>query len=487
MAEVTKRGDTYYIRVSNKSKANRKRDRKNFKWKPRPGMTEKQEQAELKRQVFKFEEMVQTGRVLEGNIKFQAFTDKWLDLHAEKQLQPKTVFEYKRQLVRINDAIGHIRLDQLQPAQILAFYNNLAEEGIRADKRYKATDKLKATVEDKKLNAAKIARKAELGDSTVLNVLKDRPVAQKSMEAVTVAINALLGPESKLKQIELFEAIPGKTKLSGTTVRAHHRLISSILASAVAWQVIPYNPADRVQSPKGDTEEAVFLDDEQAKQLIAALKGEPLQFRAMVITLIYTGLRRGELCGLKWTDIDFARKLLSVRRALQYLPKMGVFEKDPKQTSKRPIKMPALAARILLEHKNAQVIDAEACGDAWQELGLVFTNPLGGYIDPDDFSAAFREFITRKAVPLGLPKVTVHSMRHTSATLQIAGGVDIRTVSKRMGHAQVSTTMDIYAHAIRSADEAAADVLDDMLDPMKKDEKANKKTKKATTKKIKIS
>lgn len=467
MAEVTKRGNTYTIRVSNGNKYDKSRDRKNFKWTPDPGMTAKQERDELKRQVFKFEEMVKTGRVIDGNIKFSAFVEKWLELHADPQLEPKTVHEYKRQLVRINQAIGHIRLDQLQPAQLLAFYNNLAEEGIRSDQRYEATKKLRASAEKANLNASQLARKAMLGNSTGQAAFRGEPLSRKSAEALTVAINDVLGENSKLKMADLFKPIEGKTRLSGTTVLAHHRLISSILSTAVEWQVIPYNPTDRVRSPRGEGKEAQYLDEVQAKQLIAALENEPMQFKTMIIVLIYAGLRRGELCGLKWTDIDFADNLLHVRRALQYIPKRGIFEKEPKKKSKRPIKLPALAVRILLEHKNDQEREAQACGDAWKDNGLVFTNSLGGYYNPDDLSAAFHTFIVKKAIPLGLPAVTAHSLRHTNATLQIAGGVDIRTVSKRLGHAQTSTTMNIYSHAIKSADEAAAAILDDMLNPKK--------------------
>lgn len=310
---------------------------------------------------------------------------------------------------------------------------------------------------------------------------------RKTAETLTAALNEALGENSKLKMADLFEQVESKTRLSGTTVLAHHRLLSSILSTAVEWQVIPYNPTDRVKSPRGEGKEAQYLDEEQAKQLIAALENEPMQFKTMIIILIYSGLRRGELCGLKWTDIDFANNVINIHRALQYIPKRGIFEKEPKKKSKRPIKLPALAIRILLEHKNAQEKEAKAFGDAWQDKGLVFTNPLGDYFNPDDLSAAFHAFITRKAKQLGLPEVTIHSLRHTNATLQIAGGVDIRTVSKRLGHAQTSTTMNVYSHAIKSADEAAANVLDDMLNPNKEKENASRKGKQTKAKTTKIS
>jgi len=314
------------------------------------------------------------------------------------------------------------------------------------------------------LNAAQLARLAALGNSTAYAAVNGANVLKKTTEAIATALSVSPG--------EIFEAVKGKSTLDGVTILHHHRLITSMLNTAVEWQVIPTNPADRVKAPKAEKREARFLDEVQAREIINVLDSEPLQFRTMIIVLIYTGLRRGELCGLKWSDIDFAASMLQVNRAVQYLPKMGLFEKLPKRNSVRPIKLPPLAARILLEHKNAQAAEAEACGDAWHDMDLVFTRTDGTYYNPDDLSAAFREFILSKE----LPSVTAHSLRHTNATLQIAGGVDIRTVSRRLGHAQTSTTMNIYSHAIKSADESAASVLDDILNQDKRMDKSSGKT-----------
>lgn len=380
----------------------------------------------------------------------------WLELHAEKQLEPKTIYEYRKMLGRINDAIGHIHLDQLQPTHLLDFYSNLSEPGIREDTRYKATSKLKSIMEKADLNASQLARKGKLGNSTAQAAVNGEPVMRKTAEAFAEVL--------KTKVSEIFKPVDGKGKLSGNTILHHHRLISSILTAAVEWLIISANPADRVRAPRAERREARFLDEVQARQIIEALSSELLQFRTMIIILIYTGIRRGELCGLKWSDIDFASGMLQVNRAIQYIPKVGLFEKLPKQNSVRPIKLPELASLILQEHKNAQAIEAAACGDAWTDMDLVFTRTDGTYYNPDDLSAAFHKFVTSK----GLPSVSVHSLRHTNATLQIAGGVDISTVSRRLGHAQQSTTMNTYAHAIKSADESAASVLGDMLSPGKK-------------------
>lgn len=459
MAIVEKRGNGYSIRVSAGYNSKGKQIRKNFTWTPDPGLTEKQLKKELQRQIFKFEELVSTGRVIDGNIKFSAFAEKWIELHAEKMLAPKTVFDYKRQLIRINEGLGHIRLDRLQPAHLLSFYDNLSEKGVRLDIRYKGTEKLKQAIEAKEVSYKLIGKDGGISESTVMNAYNGQVISRKSADGLAKSLGQ--------SQSALFEPVNSDLRLSGSSIQHYHRQISSILSTAVEWQVIPFNPAERVRAPRVEKKEAVFLDDQQARDLVELLESEPLQFKVMVIMLIYTGLRRGEICALKWSDIDFKKSLLHVRKSAQYLPKLGVFEKSPKSgASMRVIKLPTLAKTILLEHKNAQKVEADACGDQWHSSELILTRNNGLIMLPDEISRCFRDFIRRK----GLPNIHLHSLRHTNATLMISAGTDIRTVSNRLGHAQTSTTMNIYAHAIRSADEAAAEALDNILNPIRKAE-----------------
>lgn len=475
MATVEKRGNSYSIRVSNKYKKG-KQDRKNFTWTPDPGLTEKQEEKELQKQISRYEDLVTNGRFLDGNIKFEDFAEKWLELHAEKQLAPKTIYEYRNQLTRINEAIGHIRLDKLQPAQLIEFYNNLSEKGIRQDTRYSAKDKLIAAAGSAGLNASQLAYKAGLSDTTGQVAFNGQTVSKKSAAAMAEALGFPLS--------DLFKAIDKKATLSGNSILHYHRLISSILNTAVEWQVIVANPADRARSPRSERKESKYLDEVEAKRIVELLATEPIQYRTMVTLLIFTGLRRGELCGLKWSDINFENSLLHIQRALQYVPEKGLFEKPPKsEKSNRVIKLSSIAVRLLLDHLNAQNLEKISCGDQWQENDLVFPAWNGSYFHPDGLTVWFKSFIERS----GLPKATPHTMRHTSATLQIASGVDVRTVSKRLGHAQTSTTTNIYAHAIRSADEAAAEVLEDIFKPGKKLAKKKSKAPPNKPQKAKIS
>ena len=209
--------------------------------------------------------------------------------------------------------------------------------------------------------------------------------------------------------------------------------------------------------------EARYLDEEQAARLMEALESADIQNRTMIKLLLYTGMRRGELCGLTWEDIDFEKSVIHIRRSSLYLADKGIFEDETKNaTSRRSIKVPADAMQALRAFRAWQRRQALQLGDQWQASGRVFTAWNGAPIHPDTISGWFARFIREN----NLPDISLHSLRHTNATLLIAAGTNLQTVAARLGHASVTTTGKIYAHAIQSADAAAAETLQDLLHPL---------------------
>ena len=238
-----------------------------------------------------------------------------------------------------------------------------------------------------------------------------------------------------------------------------------MLETAVQWQLIPSNPCKRIKAPRAERKEARYLDEKQAAHLIALLDSEPIQYRTMILLLINTGLRRGELCALQWKDIDLVNAVLQVRRNTVYLAGQGLLDDTPKTaSSQRAIKLPANCIPMLKEYRAWQNKERLKAGDQWHESDRVFTRWNGTPFRPDTLTNWFSDFVKRN----DLPPVTIHSLRHTNATLLISSGTNLRTVSARLGHSQASTTANIYAHAIQSADAAAADTLNDILNPIKK-------------------
>jgi integrase len=248
--------------------------------------------------------------------------------------------------------------------------------------------------------------------------------------------------------------------LSAKTVLEHHRLLHSMLQQAMYWQMIPYNPASRVRPPKARKPAISFYDDIQTITLIKALEGEELKFRVIILLTIFTGLRRGEVLGLEWQDIDFKNPSISVRQASQYVASIGIYTKDPKnETSIRKISIPDSIIKLLKEYQRKQLEQRLRCGDKWISTSRLFTQWNGKPMHPDTVTDWFRKFIIKKK----LPYITFHGLRHTHATLLIAQGLDVRTVSNRLGHAQTSTTLNIYAHSFARMDKEASEKLDNLL------------------------
>lgn len=455
MANITKRGSSYTITVSMGKDGTGKRIRKSLTYTPPPSMTPKQAEKEAQRQAAMFEERCRTGQVLDTNTRFSDFVEIWLRDYAEKQLEPRTLTRYKELLRRINAAFGNSKINAIQPHHLTEFYNNLSEKGIRADIKYKPTEKAAELVDSKDLTRTELSRLAGVSVAVLRSCSAGNNVSAESARK----ISAYFGKD----MAQLFTAQEDKG-LSPKTINHYHRLLSSIFTVAVQWQVIFSNPCDRVKPPKVPRKEARYLDEYEAAELLKALDGEPFKYVVMVQLLLYTGLRRAELLGLEWRDIDFLNKRIYVRRNSLYVADKGTFTGNTKnESSERPVSLSENAVQLLKEYKRYQDNIIQEMGTAWQGTGRLFTTKDGKPMHPDTLSGWVNKFVKRKK----LPDVCAHSLRHTHATLMIAAGVNIKTVSSRLGHASVTTTGNIYTHAIKSADEAAAEVINDILTPKK--------------------
>lgn len=456
MSTIEKRGDTYRIRASAGYNTKDKQIRPSITWRPAPGMTQRQIERELARQKVLFDERIKSGQFLDGSIRLKAFADQWFADYGKEHLKATTYKNYMDCMKRIDAALGHIRLDRLQPHQIIEFYDNLQEAGAREDIKYTASADIGAIIKSQGLKLCEVSERAGIAAGTLRACIRKQYTTRKTAEAISLALGKPLR--------ELFTTNQDSATLSGATVLYHHRVLSTILTTAVHWQILQSNPCSRIKPPKAEHKEAKYLDELQAAELIMHLEQEPLQFRAIITLLLYSGMRRGEMCGLEWSDIDFANGLVDINKASLYLADRGIFEDDTKNvSSRRVIKLPALVFDLLTQHRADQAKRRLLLVERWVDSQKVFTQWDGKPIHPDTVTSWFHDFVKRN----GLPAITLHSLRHTNATLLIASGTDIKTVSKRLGHSNTATTGNIYTHAIKTADEMAAESLQDMLAPAK--------------------
>ena len=256
-----------------------------------------------------------------------------------------------------------------------------------------------------------------------------------------------------------------KKPLSGKTILEHHRLLRAMLHKAVYWQLIVANPAERVQAPKARKPKRKSYDDEQTKILLENLEKlsvEETKYKVAIILTVFTGVRLGELMGLEWQDVDFKNGIISINRSSQYLSDMGVFTKTPKtESSIREIAIPEFIISLLEEYKLWYEDQKSIYGELWTNSDRLFVQADGKPMHPSSISKWFVKYVST----IGLPVINFHGLRHTNASLLVAQNVDIAVVSARLGHAQISTTLDFYVHPLLSHNRKAGYALENLLLP----------------------
>ena len=212
----------------------------------------------------------------------------------------------------------------------------------------------------------------------------------------------------------------------------------------------------RLVFPKNDRKEVEVYSADEVRQILEALEEESVNIKLLVELALFTGCHRGEIVGLKWSDINFDAHRLYVRRSI-YKPKSGkAFEKEPKtKNSKRDMVIPERLLETLRTYLENQNKYAAMMGDGWNPDGWIFTELDGHVMNPQTPTKQFDHFLKRH----GIRHLKFHGLRHTSATMLLANGCDIKTVSMRLGHSDIDTT-NIYVHAITETDQLSADTFD---------------------------
>ncbi len=247
--------------------------------------------------------------------------------------------------------------------------------------------------------------------------------------------------------------------LSKRTVQFVHAVIHGALKQAVRLRLIVRNPADVLDPPRPERHEQRALTPEQARQLLEAARGD--RFEAFYVLAVSTGMRLGELLGLRWRDVDVMDTgRLHVRSTLQRVGKQWQFAEPKTAKSRRSITLSSMAVAALREHRNRQRAEIAALGSAWVSYDLVFCGPTGEPLHATNFPRqSFRPLLKRA----GLPPMRLHDLRHTCATILLAGNVHPKYVQDLLGHSQIGMTLDTYSHVIQGAQAEVAAHMDAAL------------------------
>lgn len=432
MASIRKRGESYQITVSNGRKADGSQILETTTFIPDPDKTERQNKKALEIFAIKFEDKVKNGKYLDGEkMTFAEFSDRYLEEYASQHLDQNTVYQYSTLLrLHINPAIGNLKLTKIQPRNLNTLYNQL-----------------------------------------------------------------------------LLERKDGRSGgYSPKTIRHIHNTISGIYAVAIRWDVVMDNPCERIDPPKATKGKTIkHFTLEQAEAFLGALNdiftvqtkaheriddtgksyyvnaySEPkkisTQFKVFFNLALFCGLRRGELVALEWGDFDFNKNTLSITKSTSQV-NGKVITKTPKtESSNRIISVPSSITTMVKEYRKEYLESRLSLGDAWEGTNHIFIQWNGVQMYPSTPYAMFKNIIRWYNASVDddsqkLPDIPLHGLRHTSATLLISQNIDVRTVSGRLGHAQTSTTVDIYSHFLKRADEAASNKLESLFEHNEKNSK----------------
>lgn len=317
----------------------------------------------------------------------------------------------------------------------------------------------------------------EFLDRWLSDIIKPKK-APRTHESYAAEIRRHLGPglgHHRLKRlspqdVQAYLRRKEEQGLSKRTVQYHRTILRAALNQAMRWGLVSRNVAALTEAPRVDRPERPFLSIEEADRILAAAKQLPQltskharprsvesdRLEALWLLTLTMGLRRGEALGLRWSDVDYDNSEIALVRQLQRVDKQLVF-REMKTDRRRRLPLPSVTIEALKTHRKRQLEERLLAGDRWQELDLVFPSTIGTPLDPNNVSNRFKALARRAGLP---EEITLHSLRHSCVSFLVAQKVETRLIMEILGHSQISTTMDLYAHILPAAKREAANAMD---------------------------
>jgi integrase len=245
------------------------------------------------------------------------------------------------------------------------------------------------------------------------------------------------------------------------TIQLVHATLYNIFKQAMKEGIVGRNPVEAVSRPKVEKAEMQILTEEQARQMVIASRG--IRYGTLFYLALITGMREGELLGLKWSDLDWDRGILTIQRQLARISGQGrVFTQPKTKAGRRQIKLGQATLERLADHKEEQYLIKKIQDDRWVENDLIFPNTLGKPMACENMYVEFKKFLKAN----GMPDIRFHDLRHTSISFLLDMGMPINTVQQRAGHSKASVTTDTYGHSMAHSQDEAAELIDELINPV---------------------
>lgn len=466
MASIVRRdnksGITYRIQVKTKDKGCGKTITHSTTWKPVPGMSEKQIQREVIIFANQYEEQIKAASLSANGEQFMSaettlgdFADWWLE-RRKNEISLSYFVNCHKSIDNIKAHIGAYKLREINPSIIQRYYDELDNRERTVVTIEAKPEAIRKRMKETGKNYMTLRYGDKINSCTLSNALRGGRVQQGFADQLAKLL------ETDVKK--LFTITKTSTKYAFESNYVIKRTLRVILATAKKQRIIADNFAssDYINFPKRPPHEIDYMNDEDAKKFYAAAESYPdIKIKTAAELLLLTGIRRGEICGLEWDDVDFEEETITIRRSVVTVKGYGAVTKTPKtESSNRVIGISSHLVQVLREYKEWYDQYADSLGDQWIQSNRLFIKEMGDPIYP----STVEFWVDKVCQAAGLPHRTVHSLRHTNITMQIAAGVPLVTVAGRAGHARTSTTTDIYSHFLKSSDKTAAKVLENIFE-----------------------
>lgn len=422
--------------------------------------TEKAIQSALSKVVGEFETACKRGEISDNNQTLSEYCRYYIDL---KDLKPASVRFYNAMMPLIDQEIGMIKLKDLKPQHLDKFYKTLETADVKNDQKAIAKESTIKSLEDRPGLRKDLCKEIGIAENTLRECLKQHKIAVESADKIAVFLEKPVN--------DLFTISTSSKGLSSKSICHYHSFLYSVLELAVKKGIINRNVAIQATPPKKPSSEAEFFELDEILKIKSVLDTEPLKYKIATYILIDCGLRRGELCGLRWKSIDLDNGTIRIENNVQYLAGMGIVQGTPKSDKFRTVHIAPELIPILREYKESQKTQAECyfadIDNAFERKrsikgynpeGYLFIQENGSVMTP----SALNSWMIRLSKKVGL-HIYPHKFRHSQASILIGNGVDVVTVSKRLGHAQVSTTQNVYAHILEKSDQEASNTISDLI------------------------
>ena len=419
-----KKGISYKIEISNGYDRNGRKIRETTTFVPDVGMTEKQGRKAAEKFALAFEEKVKNGGCINGDkLSLEDFTQEWLTTYAPNQLEVTTLTMYKKVIEqRIIPSLGNLKIGKLKTYHIERFFLSLAQDGVRLDGR-------QGGYSINSIRTTRTALSSILTTAERLGIIENNPCLKaklpKHEEEETVRC---FTKDQTIRFLEFvdsdYERIKGKNHRQGGTVIS----------------ILDYANEDVLK----------------------------MQYKVFFRIALFGGLRRGEMVGLEWKNVDFDRNVIRVTQAAYRMEEKNGIKAPKTKSSVRTVAFPQPVMDLLKEYKKAQDKYRKAIGDKWCGDAWVFIAENGENININSPYNKFRRLVAKYNKSVSdeekLPMISLHDLRHTNASLLIRSNkVDVKAISAKLGHADMNTTMKYYIHSYEEAETETAEILEEML------------------------